>query len=397
MAPTDPILGITEAFKNDKDPKKVNLGVGAYRDDNGKPWILPSVIKASKAVADKNLDHEYLPIQGLDSFIEGSLKLAYGKDSKPLKENRIAALQSLSGTGACRLATAYFKRFLPEGTAVFIPKPTWPNHKNIIEHSGLKWKEYRYYDSKTKGVDFKGLLEDLEAAPSGSVILLHVCAHNPTGADPTLDQWKQIKEVIKKKNLIPFFDSAYQGFTSGDCDRDAAPVRLFAEDGMNVILAQSFAKNMGLYGQRIGCFSIVCSDLNEKARVLSQAKMIARAMYSNPPLTGARIVDAVLNTPDLNTQWLGEVKSMAQRIADMRKALVEGLKKAGSPHNWKHITDQIGMFAYTGMTEEQVGKLASEHHIYLTKDGRISIAGLNSKNVDNVAKAFHEVTKDAKF
>jgi len=322
--------------------------------------------------------------------------LGYGPNNRAVQDKRVVGLQTLSGTGACRLATAFIKKFLPEGTAVYLPSPTWPNHKNLCEHAGVPWKEYAYYDPKVKGVDFNGLVKDLEKAPEGSVVLLHACAHNPTGADLTLTQWKQLKDLIGKKRLIPFFDMAYQGFTTGDCDKDAAAVRLFAEDSPNMMLAQSYAKNMGLYGHRIGAISFITQDENEAQRVLSQAKILARGMYSSPPFSGARIVDTILNTPELNSLWLREVKLMADRIATMRISLVSALTKTGNPHSWKHVTDQLGMFAFTGLNEDQVSKLAKEHHIYLTKDGRISVAGLNTKNVDYIAQAFDAVSRNAK-
>lgn len=390
QGPPDPILGISEAFKRDTDPKKVNLGVGAYRDDNNKPWILPSVKKAEELIYNSKGDHEYLPIQGLESFNSAAVKLAYADSTN---HERISACQSLSGTGALRLGMSFLKRFYNKSTTLYIPNPTWGNHKAIAKDAGLEWKEYTYYNPKNYGLNFQGMLTDLAAAPDHSIVLLHACAHNPTGVDLTHPEWDELLNLFAHKKHVPFFDSAYQGFASGDTNRDSYGPRKFVSGGQNILLAQSFAKNFGLYGERIGCFSTVCQDPSEKEKVLSQVKILARAMYSNPPLYGAKVVSTVLNTPELNSQWLVDVKTMADRIINMRTALVSGLKTAGSTKEWSHITSQIGMFAFTGLNSEQCVRLAKEFHIYLTMDGRISLAGLNSKNVDYVAQSVHAVSK----
>jgi aspartate aminotransferase len=393
MGPPDPILGITEAFKRDTDPRKVNLGVGAYRDDTNKPWVLPSVKAAEEKLYNSHMDHEYLPIHGLEVFRNASVKLAYG-DSAAVREGRIASVQCLSGTGSLRLAAAFLERFYNGGDkCIYVPSPTWGNHKNVAKDSKMTWKDYKYYEAALHGINMSKLLGDLNAFPNKSIILLHACAHNPTGADPTPEEWSQIREVMQRKHHIAFFDMAYQGFASGDTVKDAFALRHFVEHNVPVLLAQSFAKNFGLYGERIGCFSMVADSAEEASKLLSHLKILARPMYSNPPLYGARIVSTILNTPDLNTQWLKDVKTMADRIIDMRSGLVNGLKTAGSTKNWSHITKQIGMFAFTGLNADQCKRLASEHHIYLTLDGRISIAGLNSKNVGYVANAIHAVTK----
>ena len=391
MGPPDAILGITEAFKRDTDPRKVNLGVGAYRDDANKPWVLPSVKKAEEKLYGERLDHEYLPIHGLEAFRNASVKLAYG-DSAAVKEGKIASIQCLSGTGSLRLGAAFLERFYSD-KVIYLPNPTWGNHKNVARDAKLAWKDYKYYEPALHGINMSKLLGDLNAFPNKSVIMLHACAHNPTGADPTHEEWIQIQEVMHKKQHIAFFDMAYQGFASGDTVKDAFALRHFVEHKVPVLLAQSFAKNFGLYGERIGCFSVVADSNEEANRILSQLKILARPMYSNPPLYGARIVSTVLNTPELNTQWLSDVKTMADRIIGMRTALVAGLKEAGSKKNWSHITQQIGMFAFTGLSADQSKRMAAEHHIYLTLDGRISIAGLNSKNVHYVAQAIHAITK----
>uniref|UniRef100_A0A8D2DCP8 Aspartate aminotransferase n=1 Tax=Sciurus vulgaris TaxID=55149 RepID=A0A8D2DCP8_SCIVU len=350
MGPPDPILGVTEAFKRDTNSKKMNLGVGAYRDDSGKPYVLPSVRK-------------------------------------------FVTVQTISGTGALRVGASFLERFFKFSRDVFLPKPSWGNHTPIFRDAGMKLQGYRYYDPKTCGFDFTGAMEDISKIPEQSVILLHACAHNPTGVDPRPEQWKEMASVVKKKNLFAFFDMAYQGFASGDGNKDAWAVRHFIEQGINVCLCQSYAKNMGLYGERVGAFTVVCKDADEAKRVESQLKILIRPLYSNPPLNGARIASTILTTPDLRKQWLQEVKGMADRIISMRTQLVSNLKKEGSTHNWQHITDQIGMFCFTGLKPEQVERLTKEFSIYMTKDGRISVAGVTSSNVAYLAHAIHQVTK----
>ncbi|KAK5139390.1 Aspartate aminotransferase, mitochondrial [Oleoguttula sp. CCFEE 6159] len=385
------ILGITEAFKADSHPKKINLGVGAYRDDKGKPYVLPSVKTAEKKVVDSALDKEYAGITGVPSFTKAAALLAYGPDSAPIKEDRIAITQSISGTGALRIGGAFMERFYPNGKTIYIPNPSWANHNAVFKDSGVKVEKYRYYNKDTIGLDFDGMVEDIKAMPKGSMVLLHVCAHNPTGVDPTEDQWRAICSAMKEGGHFPFFDMAYQGFASGDTDKDALSLRHFISEGLNPCLCQSFAKNMGLYGERVGAFSIVCESAEEKKRVDSQIKILVRPLYSNPPVHGARIASEILNDASLNKQWLGEVKGMADRIITMRALLKENLEKLGSKHDWSHITSQIGMFAYTGLTAEQMDKLAKEHSVYATKDGRISVAGITTDNVERLAEAIYKV------
>ncbi|KDN53315.1 hypothetical protein K437DRAFT_292488 [Tilletiaria anomala UBC 951] len=391
--PPDPILGVTEAFKADKDPRKINLGVGAYRDENGKPYVLPSVREAEQRVIASKSDKEYGPITGLADFTKNAAKLAYGADSKPIAENRVAITQSISGTGALRIGGAFLARHYPYSKTIYLPTPSWGNHTPTFKDSGLEVKQYRYYNKDTVGLDFNGLIADIKAAPNKSIILLHACAHNPTGVDPTQEQWKHISQVVKEKEHFPFFDMAYQGFASGDTDRDAFAVRHFVSEGHEIALSQSFAKNMGLYGERVGAFSLVTADADERARVDSQLKIIVRPMYSNPPIHGARIAGTILADAQLYQQWLAEVKDMADRINGMRAQLKSLLvDENGSKLNWDHITNQIGMFAFLGISPEQVAKLVNEHHVYLTKDGRISVAGITPHNIKHLAKSLHAVT-----
>jgi aspartate aminotransferase len=393
MGPPDAILGVTENFKKDTSPVKMNLGVGAYRDDGGQPFVLPSILKAELSIVEKRLNKEYAPIGGEAEFCLEAAKLAFGDDSPVVKEGLNVTVQGISGTGSLRIGAELISKHFPLNRTIYLPKPSWGNHTPIFKHAGFNVGGYTYYDAKTCGLDFAGAMTDISNIPEGSVILLHACAHNPTGVDPTLEQWKEMSAVIKQRNLLPFFDMAYQGFASGDMDRDAAALRLFVDEGHTVLLAQSFAKNMGLYGERAGAFTVQCKDKDEAARVESQIKIIVRPLYSNPPRHGARIAAEVMTNPALREEWMKDVKTMANRIIDMRTALKEGLVKEGSSHNWQHITDQIGMFCFTGMTPEQVGEITKNHSVYLTKDGRISMAGVTSGNVGHLAKAMHDVTK----
>ncbi|XP_054164891.1 aspartate aminotransferase, mitochondrial-like [Oppia nitens] len=393
MGPPDAILGVTETYKKDTNPKKINLGVGAYRDDNSKPYLLPSVLKAEEILKSKNLDKEYLPISGLAEFTAAAAKLAFGENSRVIKEGLNATVQGISGTGSLMLGANFLRDFHNGPKEVYMPTPTWGNHIPLFKKAGFAVKQYRYYDPKTCGFDFNGALQDMAKIPEKSVVLLHACAHNPTGVDPKPEQWREISKVMKQRNLFPFIDMAYQGFATGDIDRDATALRQFIDDGHQIALAQSFAKNMGLYAERVGAFSLVTASKEEKEKVMSQIKIIIRPLYSNPPIHGARIAALVMNDPELRAQWLKDVKGMADRIISVRTKLRDGLKREGSTKNWQHITDQIGMFCFTGMDKDQVERLTKEFSVYLTKDGRISMAGVTSGNVDYLAHGMHSVTK----
>ena len=391
--PKDPILGLVEDFKKDKAKLKVNLSVGAYRDDNGKPYVLNCVKEARKMYLSSNPIHEYLPIVGLQSFVNNSLQFAYSKKCPSLIKGNICALQTLSGTGSLRLAMELLNKYYEGNKCVYLPNPTWPNHKSICANVGIQQKEYSYYDNEKKNINFNGLIEDIEKAPKKSIFLFHACAHNPTGMDLTKEQWKDILEVIQQKKHFVLFDMAYQGFASGDSVNDSYAVRLFANKGINIGLCQSYAKNLGLYGERVGCLSFICDNQKEKKAMESQLKVLARSSYSNPPKFGAMIVDTGFNNDTLKREWFRELKLMSDRIKTMRVALVEGLKDNGSTLDWSHITRQIGMFAYTGLSKNQVKLLKERYHIYMTNSGRISLSGLNANNVNYVAKCFHEVSK----
>ena len=389
--PGDPILSTNLEYKADPFPKKVNLLIGCYQDENGNPYILNCVKKASEKYIKDEVNHEYLPMKGLPEFCNNAIKLAYKSDFKYL--DRIAKCQSLSGSGALRLGMNFLYKFYPYAKKIYYSNPTWANHLAITQGAFLEIGYYRYYDQKTRELDFKGMLEDFKNLENYSIVLLHACAHNPTGIDLKKEQWKEILKIVKEKKILPFFDMAYQGFASGDMDEDAYAVRLFANEGINMLLAQSFAKNFGLYGERIGCFSILTQNEQEKIAIESNLQKIIRSEYSNPPKFGAVIVNTILSDEQLKKEWLEEVKMMAKRLIDMRILLKKELVKTGTKVNWDNITNQKGMFSFTGLTPEQIERLRNEYHIYALKTGRISIPGLNTKNVEYVAKAFNEVTK----
>lgn len=344
------------------------------------------------------MDHEYAPIDGLANYRQKCLEVAYGKDNQKLKDGRIVAIQSLSGTGSLRVGMEFMRQWYPNKDAkIFVPDPTWPTHVGIGNRAGFEVERYRYFHQGTKGLDYDGMCEDIDRAPDGSIIVMHVCAHNPTGVDPSKDQWRGLADIVTRKNHFVAFDSAYQGFASGDLDEDAFSLRLMSERTDKVCLFQSFAKNFGLYGERVGCVSFLTDSAEEAKRVQSRLKMIARPMYSNPPIHGARIVDIVLNDPELTAGWHADLKLMSGRIKDMREGLVSNLKSLGSEHDWSHITNQIGMFAFTGITKDMVEEMRDKHNIFMTMDGRISIAGLNTSNLDYVSECMHKVSHGKKI
>lgn len=400
QAPEDPLFGLMRAFRADTDPNKVDLGIGAYRDNNAKPWVLPVVKKADEILRnDPELNHEYLPIAGLAPFTTKAAELILGgTDSPAIQEKRVTSIQTISGTGAVHLGALFLARFYPGTKKVYLSNPTWANHNQIFSNVSIPIATYPYFSKETKGLDFDGMKSAILGAPDKSVILLHACAHNPTGVDPTLDQWKEIAEIMNTKQHFPFFDCAYQGFASGDLMKDNAAVRYFVDRGFELCIAQSFAKNFGLYGERAGCFHIVTGpgpDAQETiARIASQLAILQRSEISNPPLYGARIASTVLNDPALFAEWEENLRMMSGRIIDMRKALRSKLEELGTPGTWNHITDQIGMFSFTGLSEAQVMKLREDAHVYMTKNGRISMAGLNSRNIDYFAEAVDKVVRE---
>jgi aspartate/tyrosine/aromatic aminotransferase len=326
QAPPDAILGLTEGFKADKNPKKCNLGVGAYRDDNGKPYVFPVVRKAeAKICADHSLDKEYAPIDGLADFNKGARGALFGWDHADVSSGRVVSAQTLSGTGALRVIAEFMAKFRPG--PLYVSKPTWGNHKAVFAAAGVEVRDYTYFNPSNKGLDIEGMIKDLSAAPAGSAVLLHTCAHNPTGVDPSKEEWARIADVCKKNQLYPFFDTAYQGFTSGSLDADAYGLRYFIDQGFEMIIAQSFAKIMGLYGERTGALHIVTADQATAKRVLSQVKILIRTNYSSPPKHGARIAAMILNDKAMREEWLNNLKDVTKRMNDMRNALRAELEK----------------------------------------------------------------------
>ncbi|OQV13320.1 Aspartate aminotransferase, cytoplasmic [Hypsibius exemplaris] len=387
------VFEMNKAFLDDTDPIKVSLGIGAFRTEEGKPWVLPVVKQAEKAIVeDPAMNFEYLPILGLESFTNAATRMLVGADSAAWQEKRAFGVQSISGTGALRIAADFLSTVVPNITKiVYISNPTWENHRLLFLLAGFnEVREYRYWDAQKRGLDLQGLVEDLHAAPERSVVILHACAHNPTGVDPTQEQWKKIVEVVKERKLFPVLDSAYQGFASGDPDADAWAVRYFVSQGVEFVCAQSFAKNFGLYNQRVGNLTVVTNNAATIPNLKSQLTIVVRGNYSNPPAHGARIVSAVLNDPTLTEQWKGHIQTMSGRMKAMRGLLREKLEALKTPGSWKHLTDQIGMFAYTGLTVKQCQFLIDRHHIYLLKSGRINVCGISPKNVDHVSKAIYE-------
>lgn len=391
VGPPIEVFALQKAFLDDTYEKKVNLSIGAYRTPEGKPWVLPVVRKVEKSLAaDELQNHEYLPVLGLDAFSQAATTMLLGTDSPVIAQGRAVAIQTLSGTGALRVAAEFLSRILHYDT-FYYSRPTWENHKLVFINGGFKRAcEYTYWSPNTRNVDIEAMLKDLDDAPENSVIILHACAHNPTGCDPTPEQWSRIANVIEKKKLYPLFDSAYQGFASGNLDKDAYAVRMFAERGIEFMCAQSFAKNFGLYNERVGNLVVVMSDVQVTAQVKSQLTLTVRGMYSNPPNHGARIVATVLRNPDLFKEWKGHIVTMSGRIKEMRQSLYERLVQLGTPGSWEHIKKQIGMFSYTGLTERQVEHLVNHYHIYMLRSGRINMCGLNDFNLDYVANAIYE-------
>ncbi|KAH3785994.1 aspartate aminotransferase, cytoplasmic-like [Dreissena polymorpha] len=395
MGPPIEVFKMVAEFNADPHPEKVNLSVGAYRGNDGKPWVLPVVRTVEAQMAsDQTLNHEYLPVAGLPDFRTGACKMILGEEDPAIVQNRVAGVQALGGTGALKVAADFLRQNM-KYEYVYVSTPTWENHKSLFTKAGFKVKEHRYWNAKTCSVDLEGMLEDLRTAPPKSVVILHAVAHNPTGTDPTQEQWKQIADVCEEKKLFVLMDCAYQGYTSGDLDKDAWSCRYFSQRGFEFFIAQSFSKNFGLYNERVGNLCVVCKDSDSKSKVLSQMELNVRVVWSNPSNHGARIVATVLNNPPLYAEWRESIKTMANRILFMREQLHQKLKAIGCPGNWDHIVQQQGMFSYTGLNEHQSEQMVKRFHIYMLKSGRISMAGLNSQNLDYVAKAINTVVTES--
>ncbi|XP_032290497.1 uncharacterized protein [Drosophila virilis] len=395
-APPIEVFHLTKLFMEDKHEKKVNLGIGAYRTEENKPFVLPVVKKCElEIVKDPKLTHEYLPILGNAEFTKAATELILGKDCKAIEENRIVAAQAISGTGAVRLAAEFMSQIMKRRTC-YMPQPTWDNHFSIFKAAGFKHlKHCPYWNAKKQKIDISKLLAALSEAPEGAVVVFQAAAHNPTGMDPTKKQWKQIAEVIKQRKLFPFFDVAYQGFASGDPDRDAWAVRYFVKEGIETLIAQSFSKSMGLYNERIGNLVIVLKDPKHAKAVASQITNLIRNSYSNPPAFGSRIVAKLLTNEENKHIWLQHLSEMSDRVKTMRRELAERLTELETPGTWDHIVKQRGMFSMLALQPEQCEKLIRDKHIYLLRSGRINICGLNTKNLEYVAESISEVIKDA--
>ena len=386
MAPSDPILGVTEAFVADQNPKKVNLGVGVYYDDNGKIPLLDCVRRAEEQRLKTSPHRGYLPIDGLAAYDGAVQDLVFGK-----RKDSIVTVQALGGTGGLRVGADLLKLLSP-GATVWISDPSWENHRQLFEAAGFKVSAYPYYDARTRGLDFAAMEKALSAAPAGSIVVLHACCHNPTGVDLTQEQWRRVLDIVIRRGLVPFLDLAYQGFAEG-LEADAYAARLFAAETAPVFLSSSFSKSISLYGERVGAVSVVTGSADEAKRVLSQLKRVVRANYSNPPTHGAQVVATILSDPALRQQWEGEVGAMRERIKAMRRQLVDKIRERVPGANFDFVLKQRGLFSYSGLTKEQVRRLREESSIYAIDSGRICIAALTSKNIDYVADSIAKVIR----
>ena len=391
MAPRDPILGLNESFNADTRSTKVNLGVGVYFDDNGKIPLLGAVKAAEETRVKAGLPRGYQPIEGNPAYNQAVQNLLLGKDSELIAKGQVITAQALGGTGALKVGADYLKRLNPNAK-VYISDPSWENHRALFESAGFVVENYPYYDAATRGVNFAGMKACLLGLDAGSVIVLHACCHNPTGADLSDTQWAEVVAICQERGLVPFLDMAYQGFADG-IEADAVAVRAFSTSGLQFFASSSFSKNFSLYGERVGALSIVTASKDEAARVMSQVKRVIRTNYSNPPTHGGALVAGVLALAELRAQWEAELAGMRDRIRAMRTGLVDAIKETGCAQDFSFVAQQRGMFSYTGLTAAQVERMKEEFGIYAVSTGRICLAALNSKNVDYVAKAIAAVIK----
>ncbi|UOO92981.1 aromatic amino acid transaminase [Vitreoscilla stercoraria] len=390
--PGDPILGLNDLYNKDTRAEKVNLGVGVYYDEDGNLPLLDSVLKAEAERAKAPQARPYLPMSGLASYNTAVQRLLFGADSAAVTEGRIATIQSIGGSGALRVGAEFVKQYFPQ-SKVYVSKPTWGNHISIFEAAGLEVGEYPYYDAQTGGVKFDALLEAFKGYNKHDVVLLHPCCHNPTGVDLTPAQWDVLLDVVKERELLAFMDIAYQGF-GDDFETDVYAIRKAEALGLSYFVSSSFSKNLSFYGERLGALSVVSATAEEKRLVFSQLQYIVRRLYSNPPCHPATIASDVLNSDELFALWTEEVAQMRVRIKEMRQRLFEVLTAKVPGRDFSYITAQRGMFSFSGLSPEQVARLASEFGIYLVSNGRMCVAGLNTKNIDYVANAFVAVLQD---
>ena len=389
MAPRDPILGITEQFLADPNPSKVNLGVGVYYDDNGKLPLLKCVQAAEKTMMDSPTARGYLPIDGIAAYDAAVKSLVFGADSEAVTSGRVATVQAVGGTGGLKIGADFLKKFSPSAS-VMISDPSWENHLALFTNAGFKVESYPYYDAANRSVNFSGMLDGLNAAAPGTIVVLHACCHNPTGYDITAAQWDQVVTACQQRKLTPFLDMAYQGFGYGIVE-DGAAVQKFVAAGMSFLVSTSFSKSFSLYGERVGALSVLCDSKEEASRVLSQLKIAIRTNYSSPPTHGGAVVAAVMGNPELRAMWEQELAEMRVRIKAMRQKLVDGLKAAGVPQDMGFITRQIGMFSYSGLSKDQMVRLRNEFSVFGTDTGRMCVAALNSKNIDYVCASIAKV------
>ena len=389
LAPRDPILGVTEAFNADRNPAKVNLGVGVYCDDEGKVPLLECVRHAERELIEKATPRGYLPIDGLAAYDKAVQALLFGADSEVIASGRAVTAQAVGGTGALTVGADFLKRFAPSA-AVWISDPSWENHRALFEAAGFTVHTYPYYDAATRGLDIDAMIGALDRMPAGSIVLLHACCHNPTGVDPTPAQWERIVTTVRVRGLVPFLDLAYQGFGDG-LDADGAAVRRFAATAGPMLVASSFSKSFSLYGERVGALTVVAANKDEAGRVLSQVKRVIRSNYSNPPMHGGQIVSMILDSVELRALWEAELATMRDRIKLVRARLVETLHERVPGADFRFMLTQRGMFSYSGLTKAQVHRLRDEFSVYAVDSGRICVAALNSRNVDYVAESIAKV------
>jgi aspartate/tyrosine/aromatic aminotransferase len=390
-APSDPILGLTEAYRADPNPYKINLSVGVYQDASGKTPVLESVRRAARLVLERQKSMSYLPIDGSPAYAAAVQQLLFGEGDEVITSGRAATSHTPGGTGALRVAADLLHQQFPQAT-VWLTQPTWPNHPQIFAAAGVPTKSFPYFDAKTNALAFDEALAAIQNMPAGDVVLLHGGCHNPTGIDPTPAQWQTLAETVRKRGLLPLLDFAYQGFAEG-IEEDAAGVRAFCQPEAELMVCSSFSKNFGLYCERVGALTIVARNKPAAAAVQSQIKVCIRANYSNPPAHGGELVTTVLGDPELRQLWEQEVAQMRGRIHGMRELLVATLRAKGVPGDYSFITRQRGMFSFSGLTPEQVKVLKEKFSIYIVSSGRINVAGITEQNVGPLCEAIAEVVR----
>lgn len=388
-APADPILGLGEAFKAETRSNKVNLGIGVYKDAQGQTPIVKAVKEAEKRLLETENTKNYLTIDGVAEYNAQTQVLLFGADSEIIASKRAKTAQSLGGTGALRIAAEFIKR-QTNAKNVWISAPTWPNHNAIFNAVGINIRDYRYYDKTTHGLDWDGLIEDLSQAEAGDVVLLHGCCHNPTGIDPTPEQWETLAKMSAEKGWLPLFDFAYQGFANG-LEEDAYGLRAFTQLNKELLVASSYSKNFGMYNERVGAFTVVAADEATANRAFSQVKSIIRVLYSNPASHGGATIALVLKDPELKAQWIAELDEMRARIKEMRQQFVDLLKECGAEQDFSFIVNQNGMFSFSGLTPEQVDRLKDEFAIYAVRSGRINVAGITADNIRYLCESIVKV------